>query len=662
MKPNRFSSRLALGTCLGALLIGLLSACNKAPAPAAPGGDAAPSTLQANAAVAKAYDLNDASSMADAKRGFIAAPSGKITDSQGKVLWDFDSFAFVQGGAPTTVNPSLWREAKLNNQIGLFKVKEGIYQLRGFDIANITLIEGKTGWIVVDALTGRETAAAAMAFARQHLGNKPVSALIFSHSHIDHFGGALGVISAEDAAARHIPIVAPEGFMEEATSENLMVGIAMGRRASYMYGSDLGRSPKGAIDTGNGKAVALGAVGILAPTLTIHNGEQSETIDGVRFEFHGAPGSEAPSEMTFNIPELKAYCGAEVAVQTMHNLYTLRGTKVRDALKWSEYLDRMVSDSASAEVYFAQHQWPVWGHDNIARFLSMHRDVYRYTHDQTVRMINAGMTPREIAETIKLPQSIDAFLATHGYYGTLRHNAKAVYQFYMGWYDSNPANLDPLPPKEAGQHYVELAGGADKAVAVAQTAYDKGDYRWAAELLNHVVMADAGNSAAKQLLARAYDQLGYMAESAPWRNEYLSGARDLREGPPKQGATAAVLLDMLQHTSIDHFLDAMAASLNGPKAEGVTLKVNLVFSDVKQSYVLDLNNAVLHHHSMPPATDANATLTLTKPLFLKMLTGTAGVKDTLLSDDLHIDGSKLDLVRFFSLIDKAQGNFAIVTR
>ena len=560
MKPNRFSSRLALGTCLGALLIGLLSACNKAPAPAAPGGDAAPSTLQANAAVAKAYDLNDASSMADAKRGFIAAPSGKITDSQGKVLWDFDSFAFVQGEAPTTVNPSLWREAKLNNQIGLFKVKEGIYQLRGFDIANITLIEGKTGWIVVDALTGRETAAAAMAFARQHLGNKPVSALIFSHSHIDHFGGALGVISAEDAAARHIPIVAPEGFMEEATSENLMVGIAMGRRASYMYGSDLGRSPKGAIDTGNGKAVALGAVGILAPTLTIHNGEQAETIDGVRFEFHGAPGSEAPSEMTFNIPELKAYCGAEVAVQTMHNLYTLRGTKVRDALKWSEYLDRMVSDSASAEVYFAQHQWPVWGHDNIARFLSMHRDVYRYTHDQTVRMINAG------------------------------------------------------------------------------------------------------NAAAKQLLARAYDQLGYMAESAPWRNEYLSGARDLREGPPKQGATAAVLLDMLQHTSIDHFLDAMAASLNGPKAEGVTLKVNLVFSDVKQSYVLDLNNAVLHHHSMPPATDANATLTLTKPLFLKMLTGTAGVKDTLLSDDLHIDGSKLDLVRFFSLIDKAQGNFAIATR
>lgn len=625
------------------------------------GGDVTATTQQANEAVAGTYDLADARTFEDAKRGFIAAPKGQVKNAADEVIWDFDSFAFVQGKAPPTVNPSLWRQALLNNQIGLFKVSDGIYQLRGFDLANISLIEGKTGWIVVDTLTSRETAAAALRFARQHLGDKPVSALIFTHSHADHFGGALGVISADEAAHRKVPIVAPEGFMEEATSENLLAGTAMGRRSMYMYGSRLERSPKGLVDDGLGKAVAYGSVGILQPNVIVNKTPQEMTLDGVRFVFQNAPGSEAPAELTFYLPEKKAYCGAEVMSHTMHNLYTLRGAKVRDASKWSGYIDQTLARASEAEVFFGQHHWPVWGRERIREFMVNQRDVFRYTHDQTLRMLNAGLTGSEIAEQIKLPKSLDDFLNVHGYYGTLRHNAKAVYQFYMGWFDANPAHLDPHPPKEAGRRYVELAGGMDKLIAAAQTAYDKGDYRWAAELLSRAVFADPGQKEAKTLLALTYDQLGYVAESAPWRNFYLTGAYELRNGVPDKGVAPGMLLDMLAHTPIERFLEAMAANLNGPAAANANFKINLVFSDLKESHVLWIEHAVLHHKRGEPEADANATLTLTKPLFLKMVVGTAGVKDTLLSDELKVGGSTIDLVRFFALIDKAPGNFAIVT-
>ena len=625
------------------------------------GGDVTATTRQANDAVAKAYDLADARTFEDAKRGFIAAPKGQVKNAAGEVIWDFDSFAFVQGKAPPTVNPSLWRQALLNNQIGLFKVSDGIYQLRGFDLANISLIEGKTGWIVVDTLTSRETAEAAMRFVRQQLGDKPVSALIFTHSHVDHFGGALGVIPAEEVLRRKIPIVAPEGFMEEATSENLLAGTAMGRRSQYMYGSLLERSAKGLVDDGLGKAVAYGSVGILQPNVIVDKTPQEMTLDGVRFVFQNAPGSEAPAELTFYLPEKKAYCGAEVMSHTMHNLYTLRGAKVRDALKWSGYIDQTLASAGEAEVFFGQHHWPVWGRERIREFMGNQRDVFRYTHDQTLRMLNAGLTGSEIAEQIKLPKSLDDFLNVHGYYGTLRHNAKAVYQFYMGWFDANPANLDPYPPQEAGKRYVELAGGMDKLIAAAQTAYDKGDYRWSAELLSRAVFADPKQKDARKLLALSYDQLGYMSESAPWRNFYLTGAYELRNGVPAKGVSPAMLLDMLAHTPIERFLEAMAANLNGPAAENANFKINLVFPDLKESHVLWIEHAVLHHKRAEPEADANATLTLTKPLFLKMVAGTAGVKDTLMSDDLKVDGSKIDLVRFFALIDKAPGNFAIAT-
>lgn len=639
-----------------------LSGCSKQTGVGGTASEATATTQAANAQLAKDLKLDDPQDFEDAKRGFIARPSGKIMADDGSVLHDFDAYQFVTGQAPDTVNPSLWRHARLNAEIGLFKVTDGIYQLRGFDIANITLIEGKTGWIVVDALTSRESAAAAMAFARQQLGDKPVTALVFTHSHIDHFGGALGIVSPKDVAERQVPVVASNGFMEEATSENVLVGTAMGRRSIYQFGRDLPRSAKGNVDTGLGKNVVYGTFGILTPTKLITQPTEELVLDGVRFVFHNVPGAEAPAEMTFSIPDKKAYGGAENLAQTMHNLLPVRGAKVRDALRWSSYMDQALDQMDGIEVYFGQHNWPVWGHDRITQFIKTHRDVYKYTHDQTVRLINAGLTPREIADTIKLPKSLSEHFGARGYYGALRHNVKAVYQFYLGAYDGNPANLDPLPPQESAKHYLALIGGSDKAVAAAQTAFDKGDYRWAAELLNHAVFGDPANKAAKELLAKTYEQMGYAAEAATWRNSYLTAATELRNGPPTKGISRAGFIEMLMQTPVERFLEAMAGGLDGPAAEGKDLKVNLVLSDIKESYVLWIENAVLHFRKAAPASDANATLTLTKPIFIKMMAGTAGVKDTLLSDDLQIGGSKIDLVRFFGLIDKAPGTFAIVTK
>ena len=629
--------------------------------PSAPVGDAMPATVAANAAVASTLDLARTQDLQDAGRGLIAAPTGKVLSPDGSTLWDFDRFGFLQGAAPATVNPSLWRHAGLNNQAGLFKVIDGIYQLRGFDLANMTLIEGKTGWIVVDTLTTQETAAAAMAFARRHLGDKPVSAVVFTHSHADHFGGALGVVSAQEAARRKLPIVAPEGFLEEATSENILVGPAMGRRATYQFGNQLPASPTGLVDAGLGKGLALGRIGILAPTLIVDRTPQEVTIDGVRFVFQNVPGSEAPSELAFYLPDFKAYCGAEILTQSMHNLYTLRGAKVRDALRWSGYIDDALQRFGDAQVFFASHHWPVWGNPRIVDFMKQHRDTYRYIHDQTVRLLNSGMKAQEIAETLKLPRSLESAFAVRGYYGTVRHNVKAVYQHYLGWFDGNPANLDPLPRQDAATRYVDLMGGADTTVAAAQAAFARGEFRWAAELLNQVVFAQPGHGGARLLLARSYEQLAYVAESAIWRNFYLTGAQELRSGKTGAGPDPALAVGMLGLASVERYLDAMAAALNGPKADGSDLKLNLVFPDTGESYVLWIENAVLHHRKAPPDQNANATLTVTQPVFIKMMTGTAGVKDTLLGDDLQVSGSRIDLLRFFSLIDKAPRTFAIVT-
>ncbi len=637
----------------------LLPACGDEPAESSQGNTPATAiTARLNAQVREALDLGDQRDFDNATRGFIAAPpSLTIAGPNDAPVWDMPSYDFITGEAPDTVNPSLWRQATLNNHHGLFKVTEGVYQLRGFDLSNMSIIEGKTGWIVVDPLTTRETAAAAIAFAREHLGNKPISAIIFTHSHVDHFGGVQSVLGA----GPQTEIVAPVGFMDEATSENVIAGTTMSRRSMFMYGSQLEHSARGHVGSGLGKGPAFGSVGIAAPTRIIDTTGEALTIDGVEFVFQNAPGSEAPAELTFYLPELKAFCGAEVVSRTMHNLYTLRGTKVRDARKWSHYIDEAITLFPDAEVYFGSHHWPLWGNEVVIDFLKKQRDGYKYIHDQTLRLASQGYTPREIADMLQMPEALRTSFPNRGYYGTLKHNAKAVYQMYFGWYDGNPANLDPLPPEEAAVRYVDSMGGADEILGRAEEDFDKGEYRWVAEVLNHLVFAEPDNQEARELLARTYDQMGYLAESGPWRDVYLTGALELRQGPPKAGLGIANAVDLISETPLDQFFELMGAMLNGPKADGKFFTLNIEFTDLDRVFVLELENAVLHQREGSPAADANATIRITHPMFIKMLTGGAGIRDILFSDDVSVKGSKLDLLQFFRLLEQPNDTFNIVT-
>ncbi len=619
-------------------------------------------TTDLNAAVEKELPLDDQQDFEDARRGLIASDNNlKVVNPNIGTLWDQTAYTFMEGKSPTSANPSLWRQARLNNIHGLFEVTKGIYQLRGFDLANMTLIQGENGWIVVDPLTAKETSARAWAFAMQHLPKKPITAVIFTHSHMDHFGGVTGILSPEEAKADNVRIIAPQGFMEEAVSENIIAGIAMSRRALYMYGSRLPRSERGHIDTGLGKEPAMGSIGILTPTEIISQTTEKKVIDGVRFVFQNVPASEAPAELTFYLSDFKTFCGAEIASRCLHNLYTPRGTKVRDAQKWSGYIDEAIDLFGEADIYMGVHHWPIWGNDRVVDFLKKQRDIYKYIHDQTVRMANAGLTPREISAELEFPESMRTTFANRGYYGTLSHNAKAVYQFYFGWYDGNPAHLNPLPPVESATRYVAFMGGADSVLAKARASFDKGEYRWTAEVLNHLVFAEPGNKQARELLARTYDQLGYRAESGPWRDVYLTGAYELRHGGPEKGLDISNAMELLEQTPISKFLDSMAVRLNGSKADGKNLMINLVFTDLGQNYVLHVKNAVLHHKMAPPDSEANATLNITHQMFLNMATNTAGIKDFLFSDDIQISGSKIDLIRFFALLDNPKGKFNIVT-
>lgn len=618
-------------------------------------------TIAANRAVLEQLPFADTQDFVDARRGLIASADIVVSDNNAELIWDTTSYAFIQGDAPASVNPSLWRQEQLNNIHGLFEVVPGIYQLRGFDLSNMTLIDSDNGWIVVDPLTARETASAAMAFAREHLGNKAVTAIIFTHNHVDHFGGVLGVIQGGKAASALVPVIAPEGFMEEATSENIIAGSTMGRRSVYMYGKNLARATRGHVGSGLGKGPAYGSVGIVEPTLIVNSTPQKMSIDGVDFIFQNAADSEAPSELTFYLPKFDAFCGAEVVSRTMHNLYTLRGAKVRDGLKWSAHIDDIIARFGSANVYFGSHHWPLWGNATIVDFLEKQRDTYKYIHDQTLRLAAQGLTGREIAEQLHMPETLAQSFSSRGYYGTTKHNAKAVYQQYFGWYDGNPANLDPLPPVEAAVRYVDLMGGENAVIVSAQKAFDKSEYRWVAQLLNHLVFAEPNNTEAKALLARAYDQLGYQAESGPWRDSYLTGALELRHGVGGQGVSVANAKDLLEQTSVEKFFDAMAVMLKGPDAEGLEMKINISFTDLKETHVLSLKNSVLHHKETSADAEANASIMVTHRLLIRMLIGAADLRETLFSDELVVEGSKLDALRFFALLEKPDSRFNIVT-
>jgi alkyl sulfatase BDS1-like metallo-beta-lactamase superfamily hydrolase len=626
-------------------------------------GHSAPTeaTVAANRAAGAALPLDDERDFVDAERGLLARdPEVVVANAgQGPAVWDTREYAFVDGPAPDSVHPSLWRQARLNRLHGLYEVAPGLYQVRGYDLSNMSLIEGKTGWIVIDPLTARETAAAAFALVKRELGERPIRAIVFTHSHIDHFGGVLGVLATE--AADDVRVIAPKGFMEEATSENVLAGVAMSRRATYMYGRDLPRTPRGHVGSGLGKSPAFGTAGLVEPSDLIDRTPQTMTLDGVPFVFQYAPESEAPAELTFYLPELQAFCGAEIVSHTMHNLYTLRGAKVRDALKWSSYIDEAIDLFGEAEVMFASHHWPMWGNERIVDYLKKQRDTYKFIHDQTLRLANQGRTSREIAEELELPESLRTSFPNRGYYGTVRHNAKAVYQGYFGWYDGNPANLDPLPPEDEGKRYVKAMGGADAVMAEAERGFGAGEYRWVATLLDHLVFAQPDHVPARELLARSYDQLGYQAESGPWRDVYLSAARELRHGRSEGGFTLAGAVELLARTPMERFLEAMAARVNGSEVDGEELKLNFVFTDIDESYLLTLENGVLHHKRGAPDPEADVTLRVTKALLLRLFAGQAGVREVVFGDELEVDGSRTELLGFFSLLDPPEPNFPIVT-
>jgi alkyl sulfatase BDS1-like metallo-beta-lactamase superfamily hydrolase len=629
--------------------------------------DAAEHTRAAHDALLRAsgLDWSDKQDFDDAARGFIARlETPTVTRADGAPIWDLTQYAFLdREDAPETVNPSLWRQARLNMLHGLFKVTERVYQVRGMDLSVISFIEGDTGWIVIDPLISAEVAAASLELVNEHVARRPVVAVIYTHSHIDHWGGVKGVTSLEDVAAGRCQIVAPEGFVEAAISENVYAGNAMTRRASYMYGTFLPRDEKGQVDAGLGKATSVGTVTLIQPTHVVARTGEMLTIDGVEIEFQLTPGTEAPAEFNFYFPQLRALCMAENCTHTLHNLYTLRGAQVRDAHAWSVYMNETIERYAEkTDVVFASHHWPCWGTERCRELLESQRDMYRYLHDQTLHLANQGHTSLEIAETLTLPPKLDRAWHNRGYYGSVNHDVKAVYQKYLGWFDGNPANLHALPPVESGKGYVELAGGADALLAKAREAFERGEYRWTAQLVNHLVFADPDNTAGRELQADALEQLGYQAESGPWRNIYLSGAKELRDGVVKVTVPDPANPDVLAAMSIDLLLDFLAIRLNGERAAEASVAVTLVLSDLEERYAIEVANGVLNYTQGRDAAGAQLTVTTSRGALMELLAGGASAAaQAVQAGKLTLDGDPSKLAELMGLLDEFEFWFDIVT-
>ena len=596
------------------------------------------------------YD--DTQDFEDARRGFVGAlEPGIVRNGDGAVIWDNDVYDFLEGECPSTADPSLWRQGRLNRIQGLFEVTAGIYQVRGLDLSNMTVIEGETGVIVVDPLISVETAAAALALYREHRGDRPVRAVIYTHSHVDHFGGVKGVTSQDEVDRGDVVVLAPEGFLGHAVSENVYAGTAMARRANYMYGSLLERGPAGQIGVGLGQATSNGTITLIAPTLDITHTGQVEVLDGVTVEFQLTPGTEAPAEMNFLFPDHRALCVAENATHNLHNLVTLRGAVVRDAHEWARYLTEAVAlFSDRADVTFASHHWPTWGAEAGREFLSRQRDLYAYLHDQTLRRLNKGETGIEIAEDFELPETLGQTWHLRGYYGSLSHNVKAIYQRYLGWFDGNPAHLWPHPPVQVATRYVDAMGGADAVIERARAADD--DPRWAAELLNHVVFADPGNTEARALLAEVYDGLGHGAENGTWRNFFLTGALELREGVRSGGVTLGA--DVLAALTVEQVFDATAIRIDGPRAaaDGVDLAIDWHLTDEDTHRLTTLRHGVFVHQPVDRPTGAPTAYALTRAELLPLLAGFAEVDP--------VEGTGDTLVTLRSYLDRFDPAFPIV--
>ena len=577
-------------------------------------------TERANAAVRQAMTMNDKQDFEDATRGLMAQLSDPIVKAaDGRVVWNTKRYEFVKGDPPPTVNPSLWREQKLNTAAGLFKVVDGVYQIRGYDMANMTLVEGASGWIVIDTLFTEDVARAGLKLAMETLkSSKPVVAVIYTHSHVDHFGGVRGVVDEADVRSGKVKVIAPEGFMDNAIAENVLAGNAMSRRGNYMYGISLPANDKGSVGTGLGMTLSNGAPGLIPPTVIVKNTGEEMTIDGVRIQFQMAQNSEAPSEMMMYFPEKKALCLSEVAVKLMHNVYTIRGAKVRDALEWSKYINETLDLFPDAEVAFASHHWPTWGNANVRQFVANQRDTYRFLHDRALNLANQGETMPELANASFFPKGLAADASSHGYYGTLSHNLRAVYNFYLGYYDANPATLDPLLPTESAKRYVAAMGGEASVVTLGRKAFDDGDYRWVVELVNKAIFANPNNAEARALQADALEQLGYQTESATWRNAYLMGALELRSGPKNPGVSTSGP-DTVRGMTNELLFDFIALRLNHEKTDGMKAAISMVFSDSNEVWALELSNSVLNSTRGRVLKNPDVTITLTRPAFLAML-------------------------------------------
>ena len=644
-------------TAKSALLIGsatlmLGNAPNLSPKPASP------PTIAAQQAVSAALPAEDGRDADFAARGFIASRADPlIRAADGRAVWNLGSYDFVAGAAPDTVNPSLWRHIGLLRRHGLFKIAEGVWQVRGFDVSNMTLVKGNTGWILIDPLTNKETAAAALELVGQQLGPRPVRAVIYSHSHADHFGGVRGVVSEADVTAGKVAIIAPAQFIEESASENIMAGGAMGRRANYQFGAGLMPGAQGQMGSGIGTGVASGEITLIAPTDTILKTGDKRTVDGVDLEFQMVSGSEAPSELNVYIVPTKTFLSTEMSTCSLHNILTPRGAKVRDTRAWAGYLDEALQLYGSrSDSMISSHCWPRFGGAEVADSLAGQRDNYRYLHDQTVRLMNRGETAVEIAEAVKQPPALAKDWYNHGYYGTYNHNSKAIYQFYLGWYDAVPANLNPHPPAERARRSVAALGGARKVIALARKAMGSGDYRWSSDLLNQLVFAEPGNAQARALLADSYEQQGYQAESAIWRNQFLSAARDLRKGAPNR-ASSTQSSDMISAIPTQTLLDSVSTRFDPAKLNGRQLAINLVLPERKESAGIELGQTTMIGR-MAPLARPDATITGPRRLLLGLVFLKLPLAQ-LEAAGLKVEGDRSAVEAWANALDPLPGSFNI---
>lgn len=646
------------GLARGLALLGLTLPLTLMAAP----NPATNATATAHDAVLKSLDFSDQQSFEDARRGFIAAmPEGEILGSNGRSVWSTRAYAFLdEESAPPTVNPSLWRQARLNSIHGLFEVTEGIYQIRGMDLSNMTIVEGDEGLIIIDPLLTPATAKAGLDLYRQHRSDKPVVAVMYTHSHADHFAGVKGVVSQEEVDQGRVKVYAPDGFLEHAVSENVIAGNAMTRRASYMYGTSLPVGPQGHVDTGLGKGLSMGPRTLIAPTDVISENGIRE-IAGVTFDFHLAPGSEAPAEMMMYFPDHRVFNTAEVTSQHLHNVYTLRGAEIRDASLWSRYIDEVLHEYGDrTDILIGQHHWPVWGTEPTKHYLTVQRDLYKYIHDQSVRLMNHGYRPGEIAEQLKLPASLAGEWSARDYYGTLKHNSRAIYQKYLGWYDANPANLDPPTPVDEARKSIEYMGGIDQVIERAREDYAQGNYRWVASVMSKAVFAEPTNQQARNLAADAMEQLGYQAESGPWRDVYLSAAQDLRGSDTPPSGTSTGSGDMLQGITTGMVFDLFGVRLNGPKAEGKHIVLNWHFTDTDERIRTNLENSTLTWMPDRQSDDAAASIVLTRSTLNDILLRKVGFPEAIKAGRTSVKGDPNKLFELLGLLDQFEPDFPLV--